>query len=230
MNSGPTLSIEVRFDLICPWCLIGKRHLDTALAMLRAQQTDVTVDIAWRSYPLMPGIPKEGVPFAAFYLQRLGSSEAVAMRQAQVREAARAAGVDIAFDRIEVFPNSLEAHRLVAQAQRQGGSARASAVMDALFECYFVQGRNIGDAAVLADVQAACGIHPGEAADTDAHEARGSHGVPYFRFNDTFVVEGAQRPTVLVEAMLRALSIRLAAAQRSPPNQSRLKSDQAQGC
>jgi len=209
MSSGPTLSIEVRFDLICPWCLIGKRHLDTALAMLRTQQTDVIIDIAWRSYPLMPGIPKEGVPFAAFYLRRLGSPEAVALRQAQVREAARAAGVDIAFDRIEVFPNSMEAHRLVAQAQHQGGSTRASAVIDALFEGYFVQGRNIGDAVVLADVQAACGIHPGEAAEKiDAHEALGSHGVPYFRFNDTFVVEGAQRPTVLLDAMLRALSIR----------------------
>src|SRR6187431_2491724 len=138
MSSGPTLSIEVRFDLICPWCLIGKRHLDTALATLRAQQTDVMVDIAWRSYPLMPSIPKEGVPFAAFYRRRLGSPEAVALRQAQVREAARAAGIDIAFDRIEVFPNSMEAHRLVAQAQHQGGSTRASAVIDALFECYLV--------------------------------------------------------------------------------------------
>jgi predicted DsbA family dithiol-disulfide isomerase len=209
MSSGPTLSIEVRFDLICPWCLIGKRHLDTALDMLRGQQADVTVEVAWRSYPLMPGIPNEGLPFAAFYLQRLGSPEAVALRQAQVREAARAAGVDIAFDRIAVFPNSLEAHRVVAQAQHQGGSTLAGTVIDALFECYFTQGRNIGDAEVLADVQAACGIYPGEAAEPDAQEKRGSHGVPYFRLNDTFVIEGAQRPTVLLDAMLRAHSSRL---------------------
>ena len=158
MSSGPTLSVEVSFDLICPWCLIGKRHLDTALAMLRAQHADVAVEIAWRSYPLMPGIPKQGLPFADFYLQRLGTSEAVALRQAQVREAARAAGVEIAFERIEVFPNTLDAHRLVAQAQRQGGSSGAGAVIDALFERYFVRGRNIGDAAVLAEVRAACGI------------------------------------------------------------------------
>jgi len=209
--SRPTLSIEVGFDLICPWCLIGKRHLDTALATLRIRQPDASVAVAWRSYPLMPGIPPQGLAFVDFYRRRLGSSEAVALRQAQVRAAARAAGVDIAFDRIEVFPNALPAHRLVAQAQHQGGSSLASLVIDALFECYFVQGRNIGDAQVLAELQATCGVRPGEAAEPVEHEVGGAHGVPYFRFNDIVVVEGAQRPDVLLEAMLQAQSSRLVA-------------------
>jgi predicted DsbA family dithiol-disulfide isomerase len=206
MSRIAPLSIEVGFDLICPWCLIGKRHLDTALGMLRAQHADMVVEIAWRSHPLMPDIPKQGLPFASFYLRRLGTEDAVALRQAQVREAACAAGVQIAFERIEVFPNTLDAHRLVAQAQRQGGSSRANAVIEALFERYFVRGRNIADAAVLAEVRAEHGISPSDAAEANAPDARGMHGVPYFRFNDTIAVEGAQRPTVLLEAMLRALS------------------------
>jgi predicted DsbA family dithiol-disulfide isomerase len=205
MSSASVLSIEVSFDLICPWCLIGKRNLDAAVGMLRAQRPDVAVEVSWRSFPLLPNIPKQGLPYTEFYEQRLGSAGAVARRQAQVREAARAAGVEIAFERIQVFPNSLDAHRVVAQAQSQGGSARAGAVIDGLFDRYFVRGENIGDAAVLADVRAEHGISPSDAAVPDA-EARGMHGVPYFLLNDTIAVEGAQRAPLLVEAMLHALS------------------------
>ena len=205
--SGAALSVEVSFDLICPWCLIGKRHLDTAIGLLRAGHPEVLVEVIWRSHPLMPHIPKQGLPFAEFYLQRLGTADAVASRQAQVREAARAAGVEIAFDRIEVFPNTLDAHRLVAQAQEQGDPARAGAVIDALFERYFVRGEDIGAAGVLADLEAECGISPREMAESHVPTAApGMHGVPYFQFNDTVVVEGAQRPALLVEAMLRALA------------------------
>jgi len=207
MRSATALSIEVSFDLICPWCLIGKRHLDTALGMLRAQRPDVVAEVTWRSFPLLPHIPKQGLPFAEFYEQRLGGAAAVARRQAQVREAARAAGVEIAFERIQVFPNSLDAHQLVAQAQSQGGSARASAVIDDLFDRYFVRGENIGDAAVLADVRAQQGISPLDAAEHAAPRTHAMHGVPYFRFNDTIAMEGAQRAPLLVEAMLRALSL-----------------------
>ena len=206
MSSAAVLSIDVSFDLICPWCLIGKRHLDTAVGMLRAQRPDVVVEFSWRSFPLLPHIPKQGLPFAEFYEQRLGSADAVARRQAQVREAARAAGVEIAFERIQVFPNSLEAHRLVAQAQGQGGSARAGAVIDGLFERYFVRGENIGDAAVLADVRAEHGIAPAYAPESAAPQAHGMHGVPYFLLNDAIAVEGAQRAPLLVDAMLRTLS------------------------
>ncbi len=202
-----TLAIEVSFDLICPWCLIGKRHLDTAIGMLRGQHPEVTAEVTWRSHPLMPGIPKPGLPYAEFYLQRLGTAEAVTSRQAQVREAARAAGVEIAFDRIKVFPNSLDAHRLVAQAQSQGGSTLAGTVIDALFERFFVRGENIGDASVLAELRAECGILPCDVAESVVWPAaRRMHGVPYFLINDTVAVEGAQRPALLMEAMLQALS------------------------
>lgn len=205
--SATALSVEVSFDLICPWCLIGKRHLDTAIGMLRARHPEVMPEVTWRSHPLMPHVPKQGLPFAEFYLQRLGTADAVALRQAQVRESARAAGVEIAFDRIEVFPNSLDAHRLVARAQEQGGPDLGSAVIDALFDRYFVRGENIGDAGVLAELEAEQGISPRDVAELPAPTAAlGMHGVPNFQFNETVVVEGAQRPGLLVEAMLRALT------------------------
>jgi predicted DsbA family dithiol-disulfide isomerase len=199
-----TLSIQVSFDLVCPWCLIGKHNLQAALEELRAKRPSVSVEIDWRSFPLLPGIPQQGLPFEEFYLRRLGSPSAVAMRQAQVLDAARAAGVEIAFDRIQTFPNTLDAHRLVARARRQGGFALAGAVIDALFDAYFTQGRDIGDATVLAQVAADHGVAPD--GNTAAPVARGGHGVPYFLFNGRVEVEGAQRPQVLLDAMLRALA------------------------
>ena len=92
--------------------------------------------------------------------------------------------------------------------RRSARAARPSpaVVIDALFERYFVRGGNIGDATVLAEVRAECAISPRDAVEAAAPVADGMHGVPYFRFNDTLVVEGAQPPALLVEAMLEALS------------------------
>src|SRR6187431_3147389 len=95
------LSIAVSFDLICPWCLIGKRHLDTAIAQLRAEQPELAIDVEWNAFPLIPDTPLEGIPYREFYVARLGSPQAVAARQAQVRVAAQEAGLTLAFERIE---------------------------------------------------------------------------------------------------------------------------------
>lgn len=70
------LSLTAYFDLICPWCLIGKRHLTSALAMLRRQQPGVEVEIEWRPHILLPGTPMSGIPYQAFYERRLGSKDA----------------------------------------------------------------------------------------------------------------------------------------------------------
>lgn len=207
MTRTAALFVEVHFDLICPWCLIGKRHLDTALGMLRDRHPDLDIEVAWHSYPLLPGIPKQGVPYREFYVQRLGSAAAVAARQAQVREAARAAGVEIAFERMEVFPNSLAAHRLVAQAQAERGSQCAQAMIDALYMSYFVQGRNIGDATVLAELASEFGVTPPVEAATPAADSFRGHGVPCFQFNGEVTIEGAQPPAILLNAMLGALAL-----------------------
>ncbi|HEX6828884.1 MAG TPA: DsbA family protein [Burkholderiales bacterium] len=78
------LGVEAWFDLICPWCLIGRRHLAQAIRQFQGAQPDVTVVALWRSHPLLPATPAGGIPYDAFYLQRLGSREAVAARRAQV--------------------------------------------------------------------------------------------------------------------------------------------------
>ena len=90
-----TLSIEVYFDFICPWCLIGKRQLDQALAQLRVAQPEVQVAVSWRGVQLLPALPVQGEAFHDFYLRRLGSEQGMSLRQAQVRQAAASVGVDL---------------------------------------------------------------------------------------------------------------------------------------
>jgi predicted DsbA family dithiol-disulfide isomerase len=206
VTHATVIRIEVWFDLVCPWCLIGKRHLDSALRIFRRAHPDVAVDVAWHSHPLMPGIPTDGFPFADFYLKRLGSAGAVARRRAQVSEAALSAGETIAFDRIARFPNTLAAHRLVARAQGDGGSAKAQELIEALFDAYFVRGQDIGAPSVLAAIAARHGIEMDGPALPSSPSPLAGRGVPLFRFNSTLTVEGAQAPRALLDALERTLA------------------------
>jgi len=127
------LAATVYFDLICPWCLIGKRNLETALTMLAQSDPHVTVKVDWRSTQLLPHVPEDGLDFTAFYEARLGGAAAVRARQAQVLAAAREAGCEIAFERILRMPNTAKAHRLLHFA-RSAGPGRFEQLLDRLFQ------------------------------------------------------------------------------------------------
>ena len=150
------LKIDVYVELICPWCLIGKSNLASALKQLADTDPDLSVQVQWHTVQLLPEVPQEGWPFAEFYLRRLGSPEAVRQRQAQVRAAAARAGVEIDFARIERFPNTTLAHRLLAFAA--GQPSVVDAMLDRLFEAYFQRGENIGDIDTLLDIAQELGL------------------------------------------------------------------------
>lgn len=222
MSTAAPLSIEVSYDLICPWCLIGKRHLETALARLRAEQPGLTIAVEWRSLPLIPDTPLEGIPYRAFYEARLGGPEAVARRQAQVRAAAQEAGLTLALGEIETFPSTLLAHRLVRFARQERGAGAASALIENLFTRYFLRAEDIGDAQVLRAALKDCGIKVPGAADAPLHHelpwlprleqpsASAGMGVPSFVFDANIALSGAQPPAVLLHAMRLALAQRAA--------------------
>ncbi len=212
----PTLTIEVFFDFVCPWCLIGKRNLDEAIKRLTGLRPDVSVDVLWRSHQLLPATPDEGMPYEAFYRARLGGPEAVAMRRAQVRRAGEAAGIAFAFERIELLPNTARAHRLVAYADRHGTRAQCATVVERVFTEYFLAGGNIGDTALLARLGRECGLEgPGlldHLADSPDRANGGDHapsalygvsGVPCFVFNGARTLSGAYAPDVLLDTMLQ---------------------------
>ncbi|SFQ44728.1 Predicted dithiol-disulfide isomerase, DsbA family [Geopseudomonas sagittaria] len=217
------LHIEVFFDFICPWCLIGKRQLERALARLRATRPDVEVELEWHGVQLLPDLPAAGVPFAEFYLRRLGSEQAVRLRQAQVREAAAAAaGLSIDFARIERMPNTGDAHRLLERAAAIGSPAQVEALLERLFAAYFHNGEDLGDPATLLLIAEDCGFAPAELVDNlrgdgwpffgDAAGMAGN-GVPYFVFDRHLAVSGSQSAEVLLGAMRAALARRDAEGQ-----------------
>lgn len=204
------LHIDVWIDFICPWCLIGKRHLGQALADWSRRHPDVRVAVEWHSVQLIPDVPAQGWPFAAFYEHRLGSSEAVAVRQAQVRAAAARAGAVVDFPAIATFPNTAAAHRLLALAKQHLPAAAVDALVDRLFAAYFSQGEDLGDGATLAAIAAEAGL-AGQATPEQLFQGLvlpdppAVTGVPFYVFNQRVALSGAQAPEVLEAAMAQSL-------------------------
>ncbi|HJV01962.1 MAG TPA: DsbA family oxidoreductase [Burkholderiaceae bacterium] len=210
----PMLHIEVGFDVICPWCLIGMRNLQAAIARLRACAPEAAVHVHWRGVQLLPNVPAAGWPFMEFYRQRLGGDAAVRRRQAQVSEAAAAAGVRIDYQRIRNMPNTADAHRLLRHAAQNGSAAQRDALLERLFTGYFQRGEDVGDPAVLLTHGLACGMERADIAPLMLGAAvpfqadgvgNGNGGVPYYVVNGKLVASGAQPPEVLLAAMLAAL-------------------------
>ncbi|MCY1335287.1 DSBA-like thioredoxin domain protein [compost metagenome] len=210
-----TLRIEVYFDFICPWCLIGKRQLERALARLHASQPEAAVELDWGGVQLLPDVPAVGLPFAEFYRQRLGSAEAVRLRQAQVQQAAAAAGEALDLAGIRTMPNTADAHRLFERAAALGRPAQRDALLERLFAAYFHHGEDLGDCDTLLAIAEASGFARSTVescllGDSSPYQGRysgaGGLGVPYFVFDGCFALAGAQSDDVLLGAMRRALA------------------------
>lgn len=205
------LVIDVVFDLICPWCLIGKRQLDTALAELAQVHPEARVHVRWQGVQLIPDVPATGLPFAEFYRQRLGGAAAVRARQRQVLDVAHVAGAEIHFDRIDVFPNTARAHTLLDFAAAFA-PAQHETLLERLFQAYFVDGIDLGDAEQLLRCAQQCGIDTTEIAPTlhalllpQRAQGLAVSGVPSFMFDRRFALSGAQPPAALLSAMQQAL-------------------------
>lgn len=207
MTQDTRLAVDVWFDLICPWCWIGKHNLDQAIERLRETDPGVQVDVAWHGVQLIPHTPPEGWPFDAFYEQRLGSREAVLARRAQVQEAAGRAGAPIDYTRLKVFPNTAAAHGLLAAGKAQLAPEALDALLTRLFEGYFVRGENLGDSATLAAIAAAHGVDAEGPAAQDESEMQAASGVPFYAFNRRLAVSGAQPAQLLWSAMRQALGL-----------------------
>src|SRR5262249_5724475 len=195
------MQLDVFSDTICPWCYVGKRRLERALAA-RPQRD---LQIRWRAFQLNPGMPAEGMDRKAYVDAKFGGTERARAIYDTVRAAGASEGIAFAFDRIRRTPNTLQSHRLVRFA---GGLDRQNETLEALFRAYFIEGRDIGDRAVLADVATDAGLERAEATDYLAGNAEaeavlsedalarraGISGVPCFIFNGRFALSGAQEP------------------------------------
>ena len=195
------MKIEVASDVVCPWCYIGKRRLEKALALLKGE---VEIELHWLPFQLNPGLPPEGIPRAEYRKAKFGSLERSKQLDARVISEGKGEGIEFAFDRIETQPNTTQAHRLIALAENQ------DAVVDALFRAHFEQGRKIGDPKVLAEIAARCGVKgwPEQAQDVSGLEdevrGMGISAVPTFIFERKTGVSGAYPAETLASAIREA--------------------------
>jgi predicted DsbA family dithiol-disulfide isomerase len=207
------LHVEMGFDFICPWCLIGLRQLQAALALLRAEAPGVEVTLDWRGVQLLPDAPAGGWPFHEFYVRRLGSEAALRQRRGMVLEAARAAGVRINYAAIHTMPNTADAHRLLQLAARQGDAAQRDALLESLMVGYFERGDDLGRRDTLLAHAVACGYSPQTlspalpGADVPlARAGMAAGGVPYYVIDGAPLGSGARSPALLLSAMRSALA------------------------
>ncbi|MEP9348608.1 DsbA family oxidoreductase [Xanthobacter sp. KR7-225] len=205
------VTVKVTSDFVCPWCLIGERRLVRAIGALAGE---IAVTVEWLPFELNPAMPAEGMDRPTYRALKFGSVERGRMLDARTIEAAQGDGIAFAYDRILRTPNTFRAHRLMRLAARQGV---ATPLAGALFAAYFEQGRDIGDAQVLADIAAEHGLDRAEAAaflsgDDGAQEVRaieraqqaaGVDGVPFFDISG-LALAGAQPVQVLVAALRQA--------------------------
>ena len=202
------VKLDIISDPICPWCYIGKTNLDKALL----HYPDHPFEIEWHPFQLNPDMPPEGMDRRAYLEGKFGGKEGAARAYAPVAEHAEAAGAPIHLEKMERTPNTIDAHRLIHWA---GIENRQSFVVDLLFKAYFVEGRDIGDREVLADIadtaeMDAAVVSKLLAGDADVEmirerdrhsRAMGVNSVPTFIVAQKHAVPGAQPPDLWVKVI-----------------------------
>jgi predicted DsbA family dithiol-disulfide isomerase len=207
------LRIDVVSDVVCPWCFIGKRRLEKALALV----SDIAADVHWRPDFLNDWVPREGISRADYLTTKFGSVDRYRSMAGRIQAAAAEEGLDYQLDKISRQPNTTDCHRLIHWAEREG---KAAEMKQRLMDLYFTDGADLTDREVLVRAAADCGLDADDvrrklASDEDvaqvgveAEQAKqaGIDGVPCFIFGGVFAVSGAQAPEYLADAMRRAVA------------------------
>lgn len=199
------MRIEFIFDTVCPWCYVGKRRFERALA----QRPGARVDIRWRPFLLNPDIPMDGIDRQAYLERKFGGPARVQRVNNAVAAAGESEGIAFAFDRIARAPNTLNSHRMI---RFSGSMGREAETVEALYRAYFCEGRDVGDITELVRIGEevglpAAGLERYLKSEADiavvmndnarAHRL-GVNGVPCLILEGTYAVAGAQEPDVLL--------------------------------
>ena len=207
MVQKKALRIDVISDTVCPWCFVGKRRLEAALAQT-AERYEASVH--WHPFELNPDLPPEGMDARTYYGSKFGSWERFREMSARVAQVGSEAGIAFAFDKAVRAPNTLDSHRLVWMA---AGTGLQDAVVERLFRAHFVEGLDVGDRATLVRLGAEAGLDADEvrealASDAGVAEVRaaeesvrrmGVSGVPFFVVDGKWAVSGAQPVEAFVQ-------------------------------
>ena len=211
MKPLKTLEIDIISDVVCPWCYLGQRRLGLALESLGAE---IKANLTWKPYQLEPNAPPEGFDTFDYLSRKIGGPERVRQSHEMLTRMGEEIGLPFALDKAKVFPNTLDAHRLLHWAGDQSAGTQDD-VARALFTANFVEGRNVGDHDTLVEIASACGMNGEDvrrrlATDEDRDTVRqeiadaqriGVSGVPFFVVEGKYAISGAQSVDVFTNAL-----------------------------
>jgi len=203
--------VEVFSDTVCPWCYVGKRRFEHALAA----RPELAVDLKWLPYELNPDLPAQGADRAQYLAAKFGDANRFADAQRRLRDIGAQLDIEFRFEAITRMPNTRRSHALIAWA-----AAAQSDVKGRVLRAYFSEGRDIGDPQVLVSIAADAGLdataaraaiddpalHRGIAALEAQAQSWGITGVPAFVFERRYLVSGGQEPQVFLQVMDRIVA------------------------
>ncbi len=202
------MKIDIISDTVCPWCLIGKRKLEQALA----QRPDLDIQITWHPFQLHPDMPEEGADRKEFTAKKFGNSDRAKEIYENISLAGEAVGLAFEFGKIQRAPNTLNSHRLIRWSESAG---KQDELVEILFRKFFMDGEDLGDIQVLINSAEEAGMDKNlvtELLNSDrdldlvrSEDARaremGVSGVPFFIFDNKYALSGAQDPTAFLEVI-----------------------------
>ena len=214
-NTSEPLTIDVMSDVVCPWCFIGKRRLEKAVAL----RPDLPVEVRFHPYFLNPWVPREGISRTEYLTTKFGSPERYNANVPRIAAAAASEGLVYAPDKIQRQPNTLDCHRLIRWAEAIGAAPR---MKQRLMDLYFTEGADLSDREVLVQAASDCGLDADRVREqlasdldveavtraADSAKDAGIDGVPCFIVGGVLAVSGAQSPEYLASAMDRAVQER----------------------
>lgn len=219
-TSTAPLTIDIVSDVVCPWCYIGKRHVEAAVLQWREANPNAQVTVRWHPFQLNPDLPLEGTDRKGYLEAKFGGPQRATEIYARVAAAGRSAGLNLNFDGIKKQPNTLAAHALIAYAQSTDEGRHADAIVERLFKAYFVDGQFIGDIDTLVSIATECGLDAdttravlseratlNQVASQDAGvRQQGVTGVPFLVFNNKVSLSGAQPTDAMLDAMKKSMA------------------------
>lgn len=214
-NAQKPLIVDIVSDVVCPWCFIGKRRIEKALAL----KPHIPVELRFRPYFLNDWIPREGISREDYLTRKFGGVERYKGIAQRVAAAAAEEGLVYAMDKIARQPNTLDSHRLILWAEPAGKSAQ---MKQRLMDLYFTEGGDLSDKAVLVQAAADIGLDRDQIAqwldsdkdvtlitqEAEKAKAAGIEGVPTFIFANLLATSGAQPAEHLADAIERAAAER----------------------
>lgn len=200
------ITIDIVSDVACPWCYVGKKHLEKALAQLPNKQ----VEINWHPFELDPTIPTEGIDRETYFTNKFGSMDRFESMTHRLEQVGENAGINFRFDQMPAAIRTLPLHQLIFEANKEGFGAD---LKEAFLAAYFEKGIDLRKIENLVEILKPFGWEQGKiesimedqeiaywvTQEIRHYQGLGVTGVPFFIFNNKYGVSGAQPPEAFIE-------------------------------